>query len=180
MRRGRTPYQQFGRRLTEIRKRYQETVPEVSGAVELEVDVFARFESGEDRPSEDVLMLLINHFNIKDDEADELWELAGYSIQDALHDDMPQIPTLVMVPTDNRIVYTDTAHVSINNFGVVINFMQNSMNAQPSAVARVGMSLEHAKSVMEVLSKTIAQAESAKTPKSLPSKVSSKPQKRKS
>jgi transcriptional regulator with XRE-family HTH domain len=167
MRKGHTPYQQFGQRLQEIRKKFQETLPEVSGAVELESDVLARIERGEERPTEDVLMLLISHFNIKDDEADELWELAGY--ENTRNQSEPtQPPTVFMIPLDNRIVYTDTAHVMINNYGVVINFSQNNGNNQPLAVARVGMSLEHAKSVLEVLATTIAQAEAIKQPKALP------------
>ncbi|MBA2279129.1 helix-turn-helix domain-containing protein [Candidatus Saccharibacteria bacterium] len=180
MRRGHTPYQQFGRRLHDIRLRLQESLPEVSGAVELDSDVLARYERGEDRPSEDVLLLLINHFAIKDEEADELWELAGYTSENHNHhEEAANLPTLMMVPMDNRVIYTDTAHVVINNYGVIMNFMQNGANNQPMAVARVGMSLEHAKSVLEVLATTIAQAESVKTPKQLPESSKSLPKNKK-
>ncbi len=169
MRRGKTPYQQFGQRLQEIRSRLRETIPEVSGAVELDSEVLLRIERGEERPTEDVLQLLISHFDIREEEADELWELAGYTNGAAASGpDIQALPGLMVVPMDNRIVYTDTAHVIINNYGVVMNFMQNSGNAQPLAVAKVGMSLEHAKSVLEVLATTIAQAEALKAPKSLP------------
>lgn len=164
------PYRLLGERLQGFRKKSRETIPEVSGAVELETDIIAAYERGETRPSEDVLDLLIRHFDIEDDEADELWELAGYSDSTSAGD-MPAMPTLVMIPTDNRIVYTDTANVTVNNYGVVMNFMQNGQGGQPAAVARVGMSLEHAKSVLEVLGKTIKQAETAKTPKYLPGKT---------
>lgn len=162
-----TPYQQLGMRLSAIRHKYQETIHEVSGAVELESDILACFERGEDRPSEDVLDMLISHFNIKDDEADELWDLAGYNSKQT-YEEPPMIPNLMVVPTDNRVIYSDTANITINNFGVVMNFMQNGLQNQPVAIARVGMSLEHAKSVLEVLSSTIAKAEEAKTPKQLP------------
>lgn len=164
MQRGRVPFRVLGQRLSDIRKSLQETVTEVSGAIELENEELLRFERGEARPSEDILALLINHFDIADDEADELWDLAGYNSKEDMH----QIPSLMVVPVDNRIIYTDTANISINNFGVVMNFMQNGPGNQPNSVARVGMSLEHAKSILEVLTKTIKQAESAKIPKSLP------------
>lgn len=169
MQRGKFPYRSLGVRLSEIRKQSLETIHEVSGAVELESEAIARFEKGEERPSEDVLMLLISHFDIQDDEADELWELAGYNPQQSTPADQANIPTLVVVPHDSRIIYTDTANVSINNFGVVMNFMQNGLSGQQLSVARVGMSLEHARSVLEVLGKTIAQAEAAQVPKQLPS-----------
>ncbi len=172
MQRG-NPYRRLGQRLRSIRQGLQETIPEVSGAVELDSDVLASYERGEARPSEDVLDLLISYFDIKDDEADELWELAGYH-RGASPEDMPHMPTLVMIPVDNRVVYTDIANISVNNYGVVMNFMQNGANNQPVSVARVGMSLEHAKSVLEVLQKTIKQAETPKTPKYLPSKTDKK------
>lgn len=169
MQRGKTPYHSLGRRLFEIRKSLQETVPEVSGAVELDTEVIVRFEKGEERPSEDVLDLLISHFDIKDEEAEELWELAGYGTLGSPQFDQMPISTLVVVPADSRVIYTDMANVAVNNHGVVINFMQNGVNNQPVPVSRVGMSLEHARNVLEVLDKTIKQAEAAKTPKHLPS-----------
>jgi len=174
MQRGKNPFQSLGRRLTEIRKQSLETIPEVSGAVELENDTIVSFEKGEERPSEDVLMLLISHFDIKEEEADELWDLAGYNSQSTNQFDHAPMPTLVVVPTDNRVIYTDTANVSINNYGVVLNFMQNGINNQPISVSRIGMSMEHAKSVLEVLARTIAQAEASKTPKQLPNSTSRK------
>jgi len=178
MPRGATPYQKLGKVLSDIRRRLKESLDEVSGAVELEADAVSRFERGEERPSEDILSLLINHFDVRDDEADKLWELAGYDKHDHEETDgsfgtAPQnTQTIMMLPFDARIVYTDTAHVMINNYGVIMNFMQGGgPNNQPLAVARVGMSLEHAKSVLDVLQKTIAQAdaEAGKTTKHLPS-----------
>ena len=51
-------------------------------------------------------------------------------------------------------------HVMVNNYGVIMNFMQGAgPNNQPLAVARIGMSREHAKSVLEVLQKTLDQAD---------------------
>lgn len=162
------PYRDLGERLQSFRKKVQETIPEVSGAVELETDKIVAFERGEARPSEDILDLLITHFDIKDDEADELWDLAGYDKSAPAADDLPAMSAIVMFPVDNRIVYTDTANISINNYGVVMQFMQNAPGGQPMAVSRVGMSIEHAKSVLEVLSRTIEQAQASKTPKALP------------
>ena len=174
MQRGSTPFSQFGKRLKEIRRSSQESLLEVSGAVELDSDTLTRFEQGVDRPSEDILMLLISHFDMREEEADELWELAGYN--QLTTPDMSQVPTLVVVPQDNRIIYTDTANVSINNHGVVMNFMQNNTNDQSISIARVGMSMEHAKNLLEILANTMARAEKSRNPKQLPqsSEVSTK------
>lgn len=170
MQRGKFPYQKLGNRLREIRTSLKESVAEVSGAVELESDIIDSYERGATRPSEDVLGLLISHFDIQDDEADELYELAGYMQGSDLGGDMPASPTLVMIPMDNRIIYTDSANVSVNNYGVVMSFTQNGPNNQPTGVARVGMSIEHAKSVLEVLAKTIEQAEKQKKSKNFEQK----------
>ena len=185
MHRGATPYKQFGKFLTSIRERTKESLAEVSGAVELETEAVTRFEKGEERPSEDILSLLISHFDVQDDEADTLWELAGYdknSTEEQI-EALPNTQTIMMLPFDARIVYTDTAHVLINNYGVIMNFMQGGgPNNQPMAVARVGMSLEHARSVLDVLQKTISQAdaEAKKDIKSLPTPKKSGNTKKKS
>ncbi|MCA9348118.1 helix-turn-helix domain-containing protein, partial [Candidatus Saccharibacteria bacterium] len=79
MQRGKKPYTKLGQRLSSLRQKLNETIPDVSGAVELDNDIIASYENGERRPSEDVLEMLISHFDIKGEEADELWELAGYN-----------------------------------------------------------------------------------------------------
>lgn len=169
---GTFPFRPLGNRLKHLREKRQESLAEVSGAVEIDVALLTDIEQGVKRPSEDILLLLITHFSMKDEEATKLWELAEYEQRNsatATKDDTNSQP-LVIMPMDSRIVYTDTMHVVVNNYGVVMNFMQNSgQDNQPLAVARVGMSKEHARSVLEILQKTLSQTE----PKSLPS--SSKP-----
>ena len=169
MQRGKKPYSKLGKRLLSIRKSLSETLHEVSGAVELDTDIIDSYEKGETRPSEDVLGMLISHFEIKGDEADELWELAGYTESsdttntvDAQYE-MPPMPTVVVVPMDNKTIYTDKVNVSVNSQGVVMSFMQESiMNGQSVPVSIVGMSIEHAKKVAEVLNKTIQKYEENK------------------
>ena len=79
MQRGDFPYKSFGRELKKIRIGMQESTAEVSGAVEIDVERLDSYEEGLVRPSEDILMLLINHFGVKDEVADRLWDLAGYN-----------------------------------------------------------------------------------------------------
>lgn len=160
-----SPFHRLGSQLKQTRQKRQETLAEVSGAVEIEVEQLAEYEQGAQRPSEDVLLLLISHFAVKEDHATKLWELAGYD-QDEIpsthmmnDDDGQAKSTVAVMPTDAQIVYTDMVHVMVNNYGVVMNFMQGAgPNNQPLAVARIGMSKEHAKSVLEVLQKTLKQS----------------------
>lgn len=148
---------------------------EVSGAVEIEVAQLSEIEQGKSRPSEDILLLLISYFAMKDDEATRLWELAGFDQDDTpsthmVNDDQGNAKSAVMVmPGEARIVYTDMVHIMVNNYGVVMNFMQGAgPGNQPLAVSRIGMSKEHAQSVLEVLKNTLEQADKVQPQKSLP------------
>lgn len=165
------PFKPLGENLRYLREARSESLAEVSGAVEIEIETLTAFETGKSRPEEEILLLLISHFATKDDVATKLWELAGYDqdqipASNMVNDEQgtPQ-PSVMVMPTDARITYTDMVHVMANNYGVVLNFMQGAgPNNQPLAVARLGMSKEHAKSVIEVLQKTLAAAD----PKFLP------------
>lgn len=173
------PYKMLGGKLRGMREKGRESLAEVSGAVEIEIDALNAIERGTERPSEDILLLLISHFAIKEDEATKLWELAGYESQESgssmTIDDMGVLKNAVVVmPVDTRINYTDMAHVMVNDHGVVINFMQTSgPNNQPLVVSRLGMSREHAESVLELLQKTLSQHKKKQT-KSLPAPESRK------
>lgn len=166
------PFRPLGMRLKRIREKLRESVAEVSGAVEIDTDTLVAIEQGRQRPSEDILLLLISHFDAKEDEAAKLWEMAGYD-QSAVPmtnmangDSGNALQTVLVMPVDMRISYTDHVHVMVNNYGVVLDFMQTSgSNNQLFPVARLGMSKEHAKSIIEVLQETLAHNK----PKALPS-----------
>lgn len=171
-----TPFRSLGEELKALRSKRKETLVEVSGAVEIDPDVLSNFEQGSVRPSEDILMLLISYFDVEESRATKLWKLAGYESIDqnnsqvSLDDVSATPPQIVVVPMDARIVYTDMVHVSVNNYGVVINFMQTAgANNQPLAVSRIGMSKEHAYSLLEVLKNTLEQADKPKEIKQIPS-----------
>lgn len=165
------PFQPLGMQLRQLREKRQETLAEVSGAVEVEPEVLSAIEDGTRRPSEDILLLLISHFSAKEEVASKLWELAGYSeiphasqAQKA-QDKHAKQHNIVAMPGDLRIVYTDMVHVMANDYGIVMNFMQTAgLGGHPLAIARVGMSRDHAQSVLELLQKTLA----ASAPKALP------------
>jgi transcriptional regulator with XRE-family HTH domain len=166
---GAYPYKSLGIRLKRLREKLQETLAEVSGAVEIDTVHLTEIEKGSKRPSEDILLLLISHFGMKEEDATTLWELANYepkntTLANVTPEDVNNHALMIM-PIEPRIIYTDMMHVIVNNYGVVMNFMQGSgPNNQPVAVARIGMSKDHAKSVLEILQKTLAQSD----PKGLP------------
>ena len=158
------PYKPLGRRLKELRTRLNETLADASGAVEIDVGELASYEFGQSRPSEEVLLLLLSHFGVNDDEAIKLWEMAGYNMTKVASAHMvsepPQAPADDSSKKGGQIIFTDVVDVIVNNYGVVMNFMQSSgPNSNPTPVARVGMSREHAKSVLQILQMTLAQTE---------------------
>jgi transcriptional regulator with XRE-family HTH domain len=155
-----SPYKTLGKYLKNLRIRANESLAEASGAVEIDVRELAGFELGQTKPSEDVLLLLISHFGAKDDEAVKLWEMAGYA-SDKIPDNHVVSSDFQVTQNssqDGRILFTDIVDIMVNNYGVVMNFMQSGQNgSQP--VARVGMSREHAKSILQILQATLNQIE---------------------
>ncbi len=161
------PYKPLGVVLKRLREKHRQSLAEVSGAVEIDVTLLTNIEQGSERPSEDILLLLISHFSIRDEDASKLWELAGYLRSQSGSDDFSFGPAannnggngpqaVYIMPMDIRIVYTDIAHVAVNKFGITMNFMQSGgLGNKPLAVSRIGMSREHAESVLELLQQAL-------------------------
>jgi hypothetical protein len=169
------PFKTLGTHLKYLREHSSESLAEVSGAVEINEDILERIEQGIERPSEEILMLLISHFNMQDNEAVQLWELAGYdrrthpdimnnSIQDELQSGKPMVMLLAI---DVRTQYTDGVDISMNNAGVVLTFTQAGGLGQVQPVARVGMSLNQAEAVAGALQQALLHGRYQR-PKGLP------------
>lgn len=166
----------LGKHLKSLRVRLQETVADVSGAVEIDSELLLSIEDGSTKPSEDILLLLLSHLSVKEEEASKIWQLAGYEKNDFMPSDgfldanAGAQPVVMVVPQDTRIQYTDQLNVTVNNYGVVLNFLQKNdgqgQNTQPQLISRLGMSREHARSIIAVLQKTLDHSE--QPPKSLP------------
>ena len=162
------PYRTLGWHLKIAREQLRESAAEVSGAVEIDLEVLEKIEFGEQRPSEDVLFLLINHLGLAGEEASSLWEMAGYSSQ---KDESRQYDTAeytkqlaFVMPIDIRIIYSDNVHVAANNRGIVMSFLQGTgANNQPLPVTRVGMNKRQARNVLEALRQSLAQTDSRLT-----------------
>ncbi|HKR81499.1 MAG TPA: helix-turn-helix domain-containing protein [Candidatus Saccharimonadales bacterium] len=171
------PFRSLGIRLKTIRQKLQESVAEVSGAIEIDEAKLQRIEQGQERPSEDILLLLISHFGMHEDEAANLWLLAGYDRPEGHNrdDDASGRPTIMLMGIDPRVIYSDSVHISVNPSGVVMGFSQSGGPAnQPLAIARIGMSRDQAKDVLRVLQEALHQYEHPPKPKSLPYSVDRK------
>jgi transcriptional regulator with XRE-family HTH domain len=156
------PFKKLGDRLKTIRQKLHESVSEVSGAVEIDELMLQRIEQGTERPSEDILMLLISHFGMHDDEAAGLWQLAGYD-QPRDHDHHSEgsndKATILVMAVDPRVIYSDGVQVDANKNGVVISFSQNNGSQGTLTTAKVGMSREQAGNVIQALQQALEHSQ---------------------
>jgi transcriptional regulator with XRE-family HTH domain len=168
------PYELLGSQLRNLRERNRESLAEVSGAVEIDEKDLTLIEDGTERPSEDILLLLISHFAVEDDKAAELWQLAGYDKQtedERSHEHETAVPQpaprpqTLMVMIDPRVMYSDSVEVVASGKGVVLNFSQvGGQQGQPLTVARIGMSREQAKMVMGILHQALYDIDNPRRP----------------
>ena len=149
------PYQNLGLRLKHWRQQQNLSLAEVSGAVEIEPEALAKIELGKDCPPEEVLLLLMTHFNLEEAEADKLWNMAEYKDDDSesqAGNFMDEItagkqPIVMLVQPENRVIYTDQVNITVKDNGLVANFLQDGIKNQKSVVSRVGMSRDQAESL---------------------------------
>lgn len=156
------PFKKLGDRLKTIRQKLHESVAEVSGAVEIDEPLLQRIEQGFERPSEDILMLLISHFGMHDDEAAGLWQLAGYD-QPRNHDHADDVninkATILVMAVDPRVIYSDSVKIDASDNGVIASFSQYNGSQGQLTTARIGMSREQAYSVIDAMQKALQRSE---------------------
>jgi hypothetical protein len=117
------------------------------------------------------MLLLISYFNMVDQEALHVWELAEYDSDlndhlDFTRADDTNVPdlqglipkTILMVLSpDVRTMYSDGFELAWNEAGLTFDFTQVSGKGQRISVARVGMSYEQAEKVAECLANALLQ-----------------------
>lgn len=169
------PYRHLGDHLRFVREQSQQSLSEVSGAVEIDEQELARIEAGIERPAEDILLLLISYFGVKDREAVQLWELAEYDsdIPDEIRIEtetvhMANKPTVMLLAMDMRTMYSDGVEIAVTPGGVTLNFTQATNPTQTAPVARVGMSHHQAEMVIKAMQQALLQAKYNSGPRLLP------------
>lgn len=172
------PYKALGDRIKFLREQWQQSLRELSSVLEIDIDTLKLIEAGKILPESYLLDMMINHFLLTEDQAEDLRELAyisedkagGINFPAGL-EDMLAKQIVMFMPVDSKVVYTDAMNANVNDHGVMLQFMQQIPgNAQPTVVSRVGMSREHAEKVIRVLTQTLEQYDlNQKSPKQLPS-----------
>lgn len=163
------PYKSLGTHLRQVREQSRESLAEVSGAVEIDSEQLEQIEAGKKRPSEDILMLLINHFHLMDHEAVQLWESAGYDNEAPNRrqfNDTTDKPPVVVLAMDLRTMYSDGCNIEAGKNGLVMTFTQGNKQVVP--VAKVGMSYQQAEDMLAVLRHAVVYGRYQSVPKQLP------------
>lgn len=166
------PFKNLGSHLRTVRELSHRSLAEVSGAVEIDQRALELIEDGLERPEEDVMLLLISYFDVQDQEALHLWELADYDsdLSDHLQfDDQPEDskagssanikPMVMLLAMDVRTMYSDGLNVTVTPAGVTMQFTQSvNHQPQPAAIARLGMSHSQAELVIKTLQTALLHA----------------------
>lgn len=167
----------LGSHLKYLREQFRESLHEVSGAVEIETDTLRRIEQGVERPSEDILLLLIQHYDMQDQEAVQLWELAGYDGDNSPHklkmdntaaELLNGKQIVMLMAMDARTMYSDGIDINVNPGGITLNFTQTAADGKQLPVGRIGMSHQQATMVYKTLEQALLRARYMQGPSGLP------------
>lgn len=150
--------QEFGIALKAYRVAANETVEDVSYAVEIDPSALRLIEAGKDLPDQDILELIISHLALKDSEAMRLFRLAGLSTAD--YEGSSRSTFGSEIDVEMLVTYTDMVQITSNSSGVVINFIQQGGSEDGSTViSRIGMSREQAKTVIRALQESLEKVD---------------------
>lgn len=154
----------LGSHLKYVREQAKQSLAEVSGAVEIDEAYLERIEAGLERPAEDILLLLISHFGVKDREAVQLWESADYDteipeeIKPENEFTQANKNLVMLVAMDMRTIYSDGLDIIANPAGITLNFTQTLNQNQTSPVARIGMSQKQAELMLKQIQTALLHA----------------------
>lgn len=184
MSKSQNPFVDLGKHLRNVREQSKRSLAEVSGAIEIDEKSLRLIEIGQQRPDEEIMLLLISYFNVQDQEALHLWELADYDsdLTDHLQfnesGQEPEVaaliskPVIMMLAMDVRTMYSDGLEINWNKAGLTLNFTQTNpqIKDQSSAlsVARVGLSYTQAEQVLRSLERALLHAKYVGEKKLLP------------
>ncbi len=192
MNRPQKPFASLGKHLKNVREQASRSLAEVSGAIEIDEQDLKLIETGQERPEEEVMLLLISYFGVQDQEALHLWELAQYDSDLTDHMQFNESgnepgpgaftnkPIVMMLAMDMRTMYSDGLEINWNQAGLTLNFTQtNPQNkglSPPIPVARVGLSHTHAEQVLRSLQQALLHVKYDGATKLLPAPKSNRKQ----
>lgn len=156
----------IGMSLRKLRKQRKESLEQTAKAVGVERSYLNKVELDKIHPSVKLLDKLIGHFSVEGNNATDLRQRAGHipfpiiSGQSGKEGNYmadqsivaPSASAQVNVnPLATPVLFTDSTFVSSSNYGLVLDIAQTVGGQQHNVVARVGMSFDHAKKLIEII-----------------------------
>lgn len=163
------PFLNFGERIRKYRMQKGENITQAAQALELDRTYLSRLENGHLQPARKLLEKICNYYSITEDEASEVFTLAGYPGKDIVmrtknREEVNQMEENqitgvksdrgieINVPGNTVVLYTDSAFVTTNEFGCTIDFAQRlGSTNKHNVVTRVGMSKSHMRALIKAL-----------------------------
>ncbi len=156
-----------------LRKSNGESLVQLSEAINIDRSYLNKVELGKIKPSTKLLERILVHFSVEGSKAEVLRQVAGHVPLNIVSDlsgkegintmlEQPTTQTMTQVslnPMQTPVLYTDSTFVSASEFGLVLDVAQNMNGQQQNIVARIGMSFDHAKKLIDVLQDTLDKNE---------------------
>lgn len=176
-------FKEFGKQIKQLRSSRKENITEAAQAVGIDRSYLSKLESGKLQPSKKIVNLLISHYSLSGAEAQILFSWGGYNYQSVISSRTDQVtksdgkevdvkmennqPVVnqnnaslqLKVPENLTIQYTDSVFITLSEYGMVFDIAQTMgpTNTQ-SVVARIGMSIDHAEALLNVLGQKVTEA----------------------
>lgn len=157
-------YKKFGQILRAYRLRRNLNITSVGEAISINRTYLSKLENGHERPSIDVLNRLVHHYSLSENEASDLFLLAGYKSGVVILNRREVINNMdklnkpeqggvqINLNSNLSVLYSDSVFVTSNPYGVLLDFAVNmGPTNQQNVVSRIGMSKEHAKALAETI-----------------------------
>jgi hypothetical protein len=113
---------------------------------------------------------------MQDQEAEQLWELAGYDGENSPHrlkiensaEQLNGKQVVMLLAMDIRTMYSDGVDINVNPGGITLNFTQTAVGGKQLPVGRIGMSLDQATMVYKTLEQALLRSKYLNGPNGLP------------
>jgi transcriptional regulator with XRE-family HTH domain len=166
----------LGKEIRKLRKETGQSLIKVSGSLNIERSHLNKIELGAYKPSLELLNRILDHFSVEGIKANQLRDLLqhgqvermvveGIERKDNKHMNQAvkkpeQVAQISIDPAANPVLFSDSILVSSSDYGLVLDVAQKVGNGpQHHIVARIGISFDHAKKLLEVISDHIQKYE---------------------
>lgn len=159
----------LGQEIRNYRKAAKQSLETTAGVLGIDRSHLNKIELGIYKPSEKLLNQIIAHFSVEGIKANRLRDLLthgpvehvvveGIQRKEEMKETKSEITVeqpsvqVTIDPAKVQVLYTDSTFVNSSDYGLVLDVAQTAPgNSQQFIVARIGMSFEHAKKLVEVM-----------------------------